>query len=63
MYIESDFLFALAKPSDWVKTDAEATLKEYGVRTSLTTYNEFLVYFYDSEAAEYTTLRSSTNPA
>jgi len=54
MYVESDFLFALAKPSDWLKANAEAALEEYDVHTSLTTYNEFLVYFYNPEAAEYT---------
>jgi len=54
MYVESDFLFALTKPSDWLKADAEAALEEYDVHTSLTAYNEFLVYFYDPEAAEYT---------
>ena len=48
------FCFALTKPSDWLKADAEAALEEYDVHTSLTTYNEFLVYFYDPEAAEYT---------
>ncbi|GAA0217214.1 hypothetical protein [Halobaculum roseum] len=42
MYVESDFLFALTKPSDWLKADAEAALEEYDVHTSLTTYNGFL---------------------
>jgi len=53
MYVESEFLFALAKPSDWLKADAEAALAEYDVHTSLMTYTEFLVYFYDPEEAEY----------
>ncbi|MXR40503.1 PIN domain-containing protein [Halobaculum sp. WSA2] len=54
MYVESDFLFALAKPSDWLKADAEAALDEYDVHTSIATYVEFLVYFYDEKDAEYT---------
>ena len=54
MYVESDFLFALAKPSDWLKADAEAALDEYDVHTTIATYAEFLVYFYDENDAEYT---------
>ncbi|WP_348611652.1 PIN domain-containing protein [Halobaculum rarum] len=54
MYVESDFLFALAKPSDWLKADAEVALDEYDIHTSIATYTEFLVYFYDEAAGEYT---------
>lgn len=27
MYVESDFLFALAKPEDWLKENAKAALE------------------------------------
>jgi predicted nucleic acid-binding protein len=54
MYVESDFLFALAKPEDWLKENATAALESEDVYTSLTAYTEFLVYWYDEDAAEYT---------
>ncbi|WP_144902198.1 PIN domain nuclease [Halobellus captivus] len=54
MYVESDFLFALAKPEDWPKENATAALESEDVYTSLTAYTEFLVYWYDEDAAEYT---------
>jgi len=53
MFVESDFLFALAKPEDWLKADAKAALDAEEVHTSVTAYAEFLVYFYDADAAEY----------
>ena len=31
MYVESDFLFALAKPEDWLKDHATATLESEDV--------------------------------
>jgi PIN domain. len=54
MYVESDFLFALAKPEDWLRADAQTALDETDVYTSVTTYTEFLVYFYDQETGAYT---------
>ncbi|MFA1611572.1 PIN domain nuclease [Halobellus rubicundus] len=54
MYVESDFLFALAKPDDWPKENATAALESDDVYTSLTAYTEFLVYWYDEESGEYT---------
>jgi predicted nucleic acid-binding protein len=54
MYVESDFLFALAKPEDWLKENARAALAAEDVYTSLTAYTEFLVYWYDEDAGEYT---------
>lgn len=54
MFVESDFLFALAKPDDWLKPDAKAAVEAKDVHTSVTAYTEFLVYFYDQETGEYT---------
>ena len=54
MYVESDFLFALAKPSDWLKADAKAAVDTEDVHTSITAYTEYLQYFYDPDTAEYT---------
>lgn len=54
MFVESDFLFALAKPSDWLKTDAKAAVDDGAVHTSIAAYTEFLQYFYDPDAAAYT---------
>lgn len=54
MFVESDFLFALAKPEDWLKEDAKAALEDHTVYTSIATYAEFLVYFYDAGTGEYT---------
>ena len=54
MYVESDFLFALAKPEDWLKENAKAALESEDVYTSLTAYTEFLVYWYDEQSGEYT---------
>lgn len=54
MFVESDCLFALAKSDDWLKADAEAAVEKGDVHTSIASYTEFLVYFYDPETAEYT---------
>lgn len=54
MLVESDFLFALAKPEDWLKEDAKAALEGHTVYTSIVTYAEFHVYFYDEDTGEYT---------
>jgi predicted nucleic acid-binding protein len=47
MYVEADFLFALAKPDDWLKEEAETLLEEHDVHTSAIAYAEFLVRAYD----------------
>ena len=54
MFVESDFLFALAKSDDWLQADAEAAVESEEIHTSIASYAEFLVYFYDPETAEYT---------
>jgi predicted nucleic acid-binding protein len=54
MFVESDFLFAIAKADDWLKADAEAAVEKEDIHTSIASYAEFLVYFYDPETAEYT---------
>jgi len=47
MYVETDFLFALAKPDDWLQPEAEAALEREDVHTSLLAYAEFLVRAYE----------------
>lgn len=53
MFVESDFLFALAKEDDWLQADAKAALEAAELHTSIVTYAEFLQYFYDPEGGEY----------
>lgn len=43
MYVETDFLLALAKQSDWLQENAVAALEEYEVTTSIVAYAEFLL--------------------
>jgi predicted nucleic acid-binding protein len=45
VYVETDFLIALAKDSDWLKENAESVLrdKETEVSTSILAYAEFLL--------------------
>lgn len=43
IYVETDFLLALAKSSDWLKDEAESALRERTVRTSILAYAEFLL--------------------
>jgi len=62
VYVESDLLFALAKPSDWLKADAKAVVDAEEVYTSITAYTEYLQYFYDPDAAEYTVPVSEVIP-
>ncbi|WP_299234881.1 PIN domain-containing protein [Natronomonas sp.] len=45
-YVETDFLFAVAKPDDWLTEEVEAVLAEEPVETSLLVYAEFLVAAY-----------------
>lgn len=42
-YVETDFLLALAKESDWLKEEAETALEEREVATSVLAYAEFLL--------------------
>jgi len=43
MYVETDFLLALAKPDDWLSDRAEAALDEHEVYTSVVAYTEFFL--------------------
>ncbi|WP_246988813.1 type II toxin-antitoxin system VapC family toxin [Halorientalis marina] len=43
MYVETDFLLALAKESDWLQENAEEALTEHEVVTSIVAYTEFLL--------------------
>lgn len=55
MYVENDFLLALAKPDDWLQDRALAVLAERDdVYTSLAAYAEFLVLTYDPDETTYT---------
>ncbi|RQG89340.1 PIN domain-containing protein [Natrarchaeobius chitinivorans] len=47
MYVETDFLFALAKRDDWLQDEAKAALEREDVHTSILAYAEFLVRTYD----------------
>lgn len=47
MYVETDFLFALAKPDDWLQAEANAALERDDVHTSILAYAEFLIRTYD----------------
>lgn len=54
MYVESDFLVALVKESDWLQEAAQAALRDHDeVHTSILSYAELLVLFYDRDAAAY----------
>ncbi|GAA0511037.1 PIN domain-containing protein [Halorubrum aquaticum] len=48
-YVETDFLFAVAKPDDWLSEEVEAVLGERTVETSLLAYAEFLVAAYTED--------------
>ncbi|WP_132059888.1 PIN domain-containing protein [Halorussus amylolyticus] len=43
VYVETDFLLALAKDSDWLQGSAEDALTEYDVETSPFSYLELLL--------------------
>ncbi|WP_265107898.1 PIN domain-containing protein [Halosolutus halophilus] len=43
VYVETDFLLALAKDSDWLQQSAEDELDEYDVETSAFSYLELLL--------------------
>lgn len=54
MYVETDFLLALAKPSDWLQNRALAALDEHtDIHTSIATYAELFLYAYDEDASDY----------
>jgi predicted nucleic acid-binding protein len=62
MYVETDFLFALAKPDDWLEEEATAALEREEVHTSLLAYAEFLVATYDEgEGFEFDVPRTVAN--
>ena len=43
VYVETDFLLALTKDSDWLQGPAEAALDEYEVKTSAFSYLELVL--------------------
>ncbi|MHC3439908.1 PIN domain-containing protein [Natrialbaceae archaeon A-gly3] len=43
VYVETDFLLALTKDSDWLQQSAEEALDEYDVETSAFSYLELLL--------------------
>lgn len=43
MYVETDFLLALSKDSDWLKARAEEVLEKEEVATSILSYAELLL--------------------
>lgn len=54
MYVETDFLIALVKDDDWLQDAAIRALEERDdIHTSILSYAEVLVLFYDSETAAY----------
>lgn len=55
VYVENDFLFALAKPDDWLRAEALEALEEQDdIHTSIVGYTELFVLAYDRRAGEYT---------
>lgn len=54
MYVETDFLLALAKDDDWLGESAVEALSEYDdIHTSLGAYTEFFLYAYDEASQHY----------
>jgi predicted nucleic acid-binding protein len=43
VYVETDFLLALTKDTDWLRQSAEAALAEYEVETSAFSYLELIL--------------------
>lgn len=58
MYVETDFLLALAKDTDWLKEEATTALDEHDVETSLTAFVEFLLI---SERYDFDRTRAVAN--
>lgn len=53
MYVETDFLVALAKDDDWLQGAAVGALDEHDVHTSILAYAEVLVMMYDRDEGEF----------
>ena len=54
MYVETDFLTALVKDDDWLREAAVRALEEYDdIHTSILSYAELLVLFYDRADSTY----------
>ncbi|WP_123536293.1 PIN domain-containing protein [Halosimplex salinum] len=54
MYVETDFLVALVKEDDWLREPVLTALEERDdVHTSILSYAELLVLFYDRAAEAY----------
>jgi predicted nucleic acid-binding protein len=54
VYVETDFLAALVKDDDWLREAAIEALDEHDdIHTSILSYAELLVLFYDREASSY----------
>lgn len=54
MYVETDFLIALAKDDDWLQDAALVALEDRDdIHTSILAYAEVLVLFYDREREAY----------
>lgn len=49
MYVETDFLFAIAKSDDWLKEEAEKVTEREDIYTSRLAYTEFLVRTYQAD--------------
>ncbi|QCC59468.1 PIN domain nuclease [Natrinema thermotolerans] len=47
MYVETDFLLALLKDSDWLQAEAKAALDEHEVETSILAYAELFLLLDD----------------
>ena len=62
MLVESDFLFALTKPKDWLTEEAKAPRNDHILHASIATYAKFLFYFYDEDAGEYTIRAAAVVP-
>lgn len=43
IYVETDFLLALAKETDWLRDEAETALEDHDVATSVLSYAELLL--------------------
>jgi len=54
VYVETDFLIALLKDDDWLQEPALRALEDHDdIHTSILSYAEVLVLFYDREQAAY----------
>jgi predicted nucleic acid-binding protein len=60
VYVETDFLVALAKDSDWLKENAEEVLRDedFEVSTSILAYAEFLLL---AERYDFDRVRAVSN--